>query len=174
MAAVEILGGNGLEFALNDLGIKYKKTYSKKCNPKKKYDPHYEVYEISQQDVKRLDEIFEWPDNYGWWRYAKGSNMGTPFDFFTVNGKELIAWDGRKREDLRDDWADEPDEEKAAYHYSFKEYEETQYPHKYSTLTEYMCDELGASTERNVCALAVDLARANGMTMAKLFEIYEG
>lgn len=174
MAVVEILGGDGLEFALKDLGVKYKKTYSKKLNPKKKYDPHYEVYEISRQDMKKLDEIFEWPDSYGWWRYAKGSNMGTPFSFFTVNGKELIAWDGYKREDLRDDWADEPDEEKAAYHYSFKEYEETQYPHKYSTLTEYMCDELGASTERNVCALAVDLARANGLKMSELFQIYEG
>lgn len=172
MAVVEILGDN-MEPMFKDLGINYKKTYNKKRNPKKKYDSHYEVYEISQNDMKRLEEVVEWPDG-PWWRWAKGSNMGTPFSFFTVNGKELIAWDGYKREDLRDDWADEPDEEKAAYHYSFKEYEETQYPHKYSTLTEYMCEELGASTEKNVCALAVDLARANGMTMAKLFEIYEG
>ena len=172
MAVVEILGDN-MEPMFKDLGINYKKTYNKKRNPKKKYDPHYEVYEISQNDMKRLEEVVEWPDGL-WWRWAKGSNMGTPFSFFMVNGKELIAWDGYKREDLRDDWADEPDEEKAAYHYSFKEYEETRYPHKYDTLTEYMCEELCASTERNVCALAVDLARANGMTMAKLFETYEG
>lgn len=172
MAVIEILGDK-MEPAFKELGIKYRKTYNKTLNPKKNYDPHYEVYEISQQDMKRLGEIIEWPDG-PWWRWAKGSNMGTPFSFFTVNGKELIAWDGYKREDLRDDWADEPNEEKAAYHYSFKEYEETQCPHKYSTLTEYMCHELGASTEKNVCALAVDLARANGMTMAKLFETYEG
>lgn len=172
MAIVEILGGNGIEFALKAIGIEYKKTYSKKLNPKKKYDAHYEVYEISKDDMKRLDNIFDWPDNYGWWRWAKGSNMGTPFDLFQVNGKELIAWGGRKREDLRDDWADEPDEEKAAYHYSFKEYEETQYPYVYENLSSYMCNELGASTEKNVCALAVDLARANGMTMAQLFKTY--
>ena len=92
----------------------------------------------------------------------------------TVNGKELIAWGGPKRDDLRDDWDAEPDEEKAAYHYSFKEYEETNYPYKYETLTEYMCDEIGASMESNVCALAVDLARANGLTMSRLFELYEG
>lgn len=174
MAVVEILGGDGIEFALNNLGIKYKKTYSKKLNPKKKYDVHYEVYEISKDDMKRLDGIFDWPDNYGWWRWAKGSNMGTPCSFFTVNGKELIAWDGYKREDLRDDWEYESDKEKAAYHYSFKEYEETQYPHVYESLTSYMCNELGASTEKNVCALAVDLARANGLTMAQLFKTYEG
>lgn len=174
MAVVEILGGNGIEFALKDLGIKYNKTYSKKLNPKKKNDVHYEVYEISKDDMKRLDSIFDWPDNYGWWRWAKGSNMGTPFDIFTVNGKELIAWGGAKREDLILDWADESNEEKAAYHYSFKEYEETQYPYVYENLSSYMCNELGASTEKNVCALAVDLARANGMTMAQLFKTYEG
>ena len=172
MAVVEILGDK-MHKVFKKHGITYNKTYSKKCNPKKKYDPHYEVYEISQHDMKRLDEIFELPDG-SWWRWCKGSNMGTPFDFFTIHGRELIAWDGPKREDLRDDWADESDEEKAAYHYSFKEYEDTNYPHRYETLTSYMCNELGASTEKNVCALAVDLARANGMTMAQLFEVYEG
>ena len=173
MAVIEILGDK-MESVFKELDIKYKKTYSKTLNPKKNYDPHYEVYEIAQRDMKRLGGIIEWPDDCGWWRYAKGSNMGTPFSFFMVNGKELIAWDGYHREDLRDDWADEPDEEKAAYHYSFKEYEEARYPHKYDTLTEYMREELGAFTESNVCALAVGLARANGMTMAKLFETYEG
>lgn len=166
--AVEILGGNGLHRAFKELGIKATRTYRR--NEK----PHYEVWELSKDDLKKLEYTVEWKDEWGWWRFAKGSNMGTPFDFFKVNGKELIAWDGPKREDLRDDWADEPDEEKAAYHYSFKEYENTQYPHEYDNLLTYMGEELGASVERNVCALAVDLARANGMTMAKLFEIYEG
>lgn len=174
MATIEILGGGGLSSTLKKLGIEYKKTYYKKVDHKKKYDPHYEVYEISKQDMKRMEDMGEWPENYGWWRWAKGSNMGTPFSFFTINGKELIAWDGYKREDLRDDWYDEPDEEKAAYHYSFKEYEEVQYPRVYDNLSTYFCEELGASTERNVCALAVDLAKANGMTMAQLFKTYEG
>jgi hypothetical protein len=172
MAVVEILGDK-MHKVFKEYKIEYKRTYNKRCNPKRNYDPHYEVYEISQNDLKKLEEVFELP--YGaWWRYARGCNLGTPFDFFTVNGKELIAWGGRKRDDLRDDWDEEPDEEKAAYHYSFKEYEETNYPYKYETLTEYMCEEIGASMESNVCALAVDLARANGLTMAKLFELYEG
>lgn len=164
----EILGGNGLHKAFKELGIKATRTY------RGSEEPHYEVWELSKDDLKKLEYDVEWKDEWGWWRWCKGSNMGTPFSFFSINGKELIAWDGRKREDLRDDWDNEPQEEKAAYHYSFKEYEETMYPHKYETLTKYMCYELGASTEKNVCALAVDLARANGLTMAKLFEIYEG
>jgi hypothetical protein len=100
--------------------------------------------------------------------------MGTPFDFFTVNGKELIAWDGCKREDLVLEWAEISFEEKAKYNHSIRKYEEEVYPRTYKSLLTYMCDEVGASVERNVCALAVDLARANGMTMAKLFETYEG
>jgi hypothetical protein len=166
--AVEILGGSGLHRAFKELGIKAIRTY------RRSEKPHYEVWELSKDDLKKLEYTDEWKDEWGWWRFAKGSNMGTPFDFFQVNHKELIAWDGPMREDLRHDWEDESDEEKAAYHYSFKAYQEEHYPHSYGSLLEYMGNELGASVADNVCALAVDLARANGITMAKLFEIYEG
>lgn len=167
--AVEILGGNGLYKAFRDLGIKATRTY------KGSEKPHYEVWELSKDDLKKLEYEVEWKDEWGWYRYAKGSNMGTPFDLFVVNGKELIAWENQyKRDDLRDDWEDESDDEKAAYHYSFKEYVATHCPSEYGTLTEYIAEELHASNGTNVCAVAVDLARANGLTMAKLFELYEG
>lgn len=172
MAVVEILG-NKMHKVFKEHDIEYTRTYSKKCNPNKDYDPHYEVYEISQNDLRKLEEIFELPHG-AWWRYAKGCNLGTPFDLFSINGKELIAWGGPRRDDLRDMWDRESNEEKEAYNYSFHKYEEDTMPYKYETLTEYMCDEIGASMESNVCALAVDLARANGLTMAKLFELYEG
>lgn len=165
----EILGGGALYKAFRELGIEAKRTY------KGSDKPYYQVWELSKDDLKRLEYVEEWKDEWGWWRYAKGSNMGTPFDFFTVNGKELIAWeDSYRRQDLMDEWEDESDDEKAAYHYSFREYEKAMHSNNYDKLTTYMCDELGCSAERNVCALAVDLARANGMTMAKLFETYEG
>ena len=164
----EILGGNGLHRAFKELGIKATRTY------RGSEKPHYEVWELSKDDLKKLEYIEEWKDEWGWWRYAKGSNMGTPFDFFTVNGKELIAWSGYKREDLILEWAEMSFEDKAKYNHSIRKYEEDVYPCTYKNLLTYMCDELGASVERNVCALAVDLARANGMTMAKLFEVYEG
>ena len=164
----EILGGNGLHRAFKELGIKATRTY------RRSEKPHYEVWELSKDDVKKIEYLAEWKDDWGWWRYAKGSNMGTPFSFFTVNGKELIAWDGYKREDLVLEWAEMPFEEKAEYNHSIRKYEEEMYPRVYDNLLTYMAEEVGASVERNVCALAVDLARANGMTMAKLFEVYEG
>ena len=165
----EILGGNGLNKAFKELGIKATRTY------RGSEKPHYEVWELSKDDAKKLEYTSEWKDEWGWYRYVKGSNMGTPCDFFTVNGKELIAWENQyKRMDLRVDWDDEPDSEKEAYHYSFKEYVAAHCPNEYNTLTEYIAEELHASNETNVCALAVDLARANGMTMAQLFKTYEG
>lgn len=165
----EILGGGALYKAFRELGIEATRTY------KGKEKPHYQVWELSKDDLKKLECIDDWNDEWGWWRFAKGSNQGTPFDFFTVNGRELIAWEDSYRDkDLLDSWEDMPYEEREEYHYSFREYKKTMRSHTYDNLTTYMCDELGASQPRNVCALAVDLARANGMTMAKLFEVYEG
>lgn len=38
----------------------------------------------------------------------------------------------------------------------------------------YLCDEIGASTERNVCACTIDLAQQNNLTLAELFKKYLG
>lgn len=165
----EIFGGGGLENAFEALGIDAKMTY------KGSREPYYEVWELNKKDLRVLEEVLEWPDEWGFWRHAKGSNMGTAADIFMVNGHELIAWEGYKREDLRDEWDNNTsDEEKAECHYRFKEFEDIYMPHEYNSLLEYMCHEIGASTETNVCALAVDLARTNGLSMGKLFEVYEG
>lgn len=44
----------------------------------------------------------------------------------------------------------------------------------YDTLSDYMKDELGVTDDNDVCDYAAGLARANGMTMSKLFRFYEG
>lgn len=44
----------------------------------------------------------------------------------------------------------------------------------YDTLSDYMKDELGVTDDSDVCDYAAGLARANGMTMSKLFRFYEG
>lgn len=164
----EILAGGGIHNAFKELGIKAKRTY------KGKNEPYYEVWELDKKDMKILEEVLEWPDSWGWWRFAKGSNMGTACSFFNVNGTELIAWDGAERDSLLDAWYEQPAEEKAAYHGSFKEYEKSIMPRDYDSLLSYMYNEIGAVMVTNVCALAVDLARANGCTVAKLFQVYEG
>ena len=44
----------------------------------------------------------------------------------------------------------------------------------YDTLSDYMKDELGVTDDSDVCDYAAGGARANGMTMSKLFRFYEG
>ena len=134
----EILAGGGIHKAFKSLGINAKRTY------KSSHEPYYEVWELDKKSLRDLEEAYEWPDEFGWYGYAKGSNMGTAASFFTVNGEFLIGWD------TNDD-------------------NET-----YDTLLDYLYDGLGARTAPQICALAVDLARANGKTLAGLFKMYEG
>lgn len=48
----------------------------------------------------------------------------------------------------------------------------TQY--RYKDLLTYLCDCLGVSTPKNVCACAVDLAKYNNMSLGELFSKYQG
>jgi len=45
---------------------------------------------------------------------------------------------------------------------------------RFDNLLSYFSEEWGVSTEKNICALAVDLAKMNEMTMSELFEKYVG
>jgi hypothetical protein len=134
----EILAGNGIQTAFKELGIKAKRTY------KSSHEPFYEVWELDKKDIKVLEDTSEWLDSWGWWRSAKGSNLGTAADFLTINGQFMIGWESREGKDT------------------------------YDTLLDYFRHGIGAGMESNIIALAVDLARANGKTVAKLFQTYEG
>lgn len=44
---------------------------------------------------------------------------------------------------------------------------------KYQSLSEYLCEFIGASTPHNVVSCAMDLAKFNYLTMGELFKKYE-
>lgn len=134
----EIFGGNGLHRAFKALHIDAKRTY------KSAHEPYYEVWELGHKDLKLLEEVEEWQDNWGWWRSARGSNMGSAANFFTINGQFMIGWETQDGNDT------------------------------YDSLMDYFHKGLSVGMESNICALAVDLARVNGMSMAKLFNVFEG
>lgn len=120
----------------------------------------YEVHSISDELFEAMcdmsDEEFEQlAGEDAWWRSADGSNMDAPDTKVFINGNEMLGWAGEPWEDEEDDEEDE-----------FEIYA--------SSLTNYLCDVVGASQPRNVCALAVDLAKYNNMTMGELFTKYEG
>ena len=112
----------------------------------------YEVWELSDELFDKMcdmaeEEFSELANDYAWWVSSKGSSLCIPDKEFTVNGKYLLAWDSPI-------------------------YENNMY--EYHNLSEYLYDCIGYSQPRNVCALAIDLAKYNNMTMAELFEKYEG
>lgn len=110
----------------------------------------YEVWKVSDSLFKRMcdmseEEFVELAGEDAWWRSAKGSNLGFPDTKFKVNGEMLLGWNR---------W----DKKRK----------------KYEDLSDYLCSCVGASTGKNVCACAVDLAKYNNMSMAELFKKYEG
>lgn len=157
------------------LGINPKETFSGSIG----YWPDFKVWEVSDSELTELcdmtDEQFErWSEDDAWWRYAEGSNMGIADTAFEVNGFPIIAWRNQYRiYDLLKEWDDLSQTERAEYS-GFNDYCDTWLTKEYKDILEYFCDEFGASTERNVCALAKDLARYNNITMAELFRKYGG
>lgn len=159
---IEILGAE-LDKAFEELNINAKKTYEIQNKPWD-YCEDYQVWELLEEDFDKICKIEDkdWKDEWGWWRFAEGSNLGYVNARYNINHHYLQAWDGTSTQDfLKENKHCKP--------------EDRYFPErKYKSLLQYMCNEMGASAERNVCALAVDLAMQNGITMAELFRKYQG
>lgn len=124
----------------------------------------YGVCEVTEEEFKILCDDGEtdvtWQD--GGWRYNEGSNQGIPNNKVIINNKEIIAW--------YDDSSDfDSEEEKQEY---LKEYG-TIPLEQYRDLLTYLCDEMGCSQPRNVCALTKDLAKYNNIKLSELFRKYQ-
>lgn len=156
----EIIGGK-LELAFRELGITALKTYEGNTN----LDDKTQVWELDDTSFEKLCQIndSDWKDEWGWWRSADGSNVRNPLSRFNINKHYIKAWDGGERLDELKEVngnTSHPD-------YCYQD-------RKYKDLLEYFCDEIGASQPRNVCALAVDLARINNIKLSELFSKYQG
>lgn len=156
----EILG-NQLEEAFKALGIIGKKTYTTIL----KYGIEYSIYQLEDDQYEKLcdtpDEL--WLDDYGFWRGANGCNLSQDeVDTFEINKQPIIAFLGSFREDLEIENASLPEEDR------------WEREKEYGTLLEYLCDEIGASQERNIIAIAIDLAKMNDMSVSELFTKYQG
>lgn len=109
-----------------------------------------EVWELDQEDFRKIDdmpleEIVKLLDlDYCWWS-AGGCILGEPDSIIKINGHSVQAWMGKIAKRK-----------------------------KYPNLLTYFCDALGASQPQNICALAVDMAKYNKMSMAELFKELQG
>lgn len=165
----EILGNNLEQFFNN--GIIGHRTYN---------GDEYEVWEVSNEVFDAIcdmseERFVELAGEDAWWRNANGSNQGVPNNRYIINGKEIIAWDGYVRCEYYNDYCVDCEERiDGVCEASDEDVESCWGERKYDTLSDYLCDEIGASQPKNVCALAVDLAKYNGITMGELFAKYEG
>ena len=173
----EILGNHLMNFfaEMNMLNEGYKKDSMRTYKGRR-----YEVYSISDELFDAMcnmseKKFIELAGEDAWWRSAEGSNQGIPNNKYIINGKEIVAWDSYKRCEYYNEYCrdceDRMDEMCKA---SDEDIESCCGERKYDTLSYYLCDEIGASQPINVCALAVDLAKYNGITMGELFTKYEG
>ena len=141
------------------LGNNLEQFFNTEINGERTYKgDRYEVWEVSDEVFNAMcdmseEKFVELAGEDAWWRSAEGSVLGVPDTTVHINGHEMLAWADESWED------DEEDDEFEIYA---------------DCLTSYLGDVLGASQPRNVCALAVDLARYNNMTMGELFAKYEG
>lgn len=171
---IEIIGEN-LQTFMENMHINATLTYSGNIG----YWEKFEVWEVDNNEFNRLceltDEQFEQcASDDAWWRQSDGSVMGTPCYDFVINGNPIVAWTNEGRlDDLHDELEELSSEEKEEYK-DVDDYCDTWMTTEYKDILDYFCDELGASTGRNVCALATDLAKYNNMTLAELFRKYGG
>ena len=130
----------------------------------------YEVWEVSDELFIQIcdmseEKFVELAGEDAWWRQSDGSNLGVPGATYTIKGHYLRVWELRDRLE----WCGncECDDEESCV-------ECIDYSREFSSLTEYLCNEVGASTEKNVCSCTTDLAKYNNMTISELFNKFEG
>ena len=134
----EILGGGPLYKVFRELDIDATRTY------KGKEKPHYQVWELSKDDLKKLEYNVEWNDEWGWFCHSNGEHRGTAYDFLTINDIGVIAWQEGCEKD------------------------------KFDCLTDYFKECLGVVDVEQMAAYSVYLAKTNGWTLSKMWQLLEG
>ena len=106
--------------------------------------PHYEVWELSKDDAKTLEYVTNWQDDWGWFHYSNGEHRGTACDFLTIRNQFVIGWAAQNNNDT------------------------------FECLTDYFINGLGVTDVSTMCAYSMYIAKTNGWTLSKTWEILEG
>ena len=139
---MEIYAGHMKRF-FKKSGIKAQCTYENDAGYQK------EVWEVDDDAFEKMcqmteEEFSALAGNDAWWRSATGCNLGIPDTKYVINGHEVLAWDVRGKDGFTSG-------------------------NSYLSFLDYVCNHIGASQPRNVCAVAVSMAKHNSMTMGELF-----
>lgn len=115
----------------------------------------YEVWEVPDklfEDISNMSEedFVKFAGEDAWWRSSNGSVLySLDKGEITINNQKMIGW-------IRKPWDGEISKDI-----------------NYQSLTEYLCEFIGASMPRSVVACAIDLAKFNHLTIGELFKKYE-
>lgn len=142
----------------------------------------FNVFEVSREEFFKMcdgyrdeydfkiegDESPCWKDSWGWWRYAQGCNLDgvEPTIYADINGNLLKVWYSR---DAMSDFIADWDEDNEPVENLIEDWIADH--SKYKDIFEYCSDMWGISTERNITAVAVGLAKLNNMSLSTLFSL---
>ena len=174
---VEILAGDKFANAVYSLKLASAKCVYYYQPPKDSQRENYQVWLWSEDDFDKICSVKDdyWKEDWGWWRYAKGSNLGYADQEYVVNNEKLIAWDGSNRSSWLEECKENcSDHKRGLCDGAEKDFEQCFGSRVYPDIISYLLSEIGASTEKNVCACTVDLARQNNLTLAEFFKKYLG
>ena len=145
----EILGNNLEQFF-------FVLDYSKECVVARTYkSDRYEVWSMPDKVFDIISDMSEekfvkFAGEDAWWRSSNGSVLySLDKGEVTINNQKMIGW-------IRKPWDEEISKDI-----------------NYQSLSDYLCEFIGASTPHNVVACAMDLAKFNHLTMGRLFTKYE-
>lgn len=141
---IEVLAGIGFANAVKVFNLQANRTFS---------NGTYEVWEVDEQDLQRIEQIPEtnWSSDFGWYRCGNSCFENTLPMIFIVNGKMMFGFDGET---------------------TLEESDNNVKSREYENLTAYLKHELGCSKVTNIACVCADIATKNMMTMANLFEEY--
>lgn len=154
-------------------------------------DKDYCVWELSNEDYKKLDSYYDeydyfeeglnpniWDKEWGWWRWCSGSNINEDpvHDFIVKGNKVKLHYYTFNLLDFIKDSLEDFKEENGNPSKELKEkltYEATQefFAREYKDFLDYCISQYGASTEKNVCAISVESAKLNNVTMAEFWKM---
>ena len=179
---IEFIGSKEILNFAKEEGFKTVQMTFEDSNPKQNREC-FNVFEISEEEFQKMcnyedgnsihvvgEEHPVWKESWGWWRYSKGCNLENkePTMVGKINNNVLTIWynENKMYDDVECYYVGEDDEANEEY------YDRWALDHsEYIDLFDYCIEMWGCSTERNVTAIAVGLAKLNNMSLSDLFKL---
>jgi len=124
----------------------------------------------------KKEQVSQYPEE-AWidtgWRYSKGCILGSTDYPLVVNGQKMNGFEPHNLEDYEEMLKEEQERIKDETGKDVDIGDIDLPVNEYSHLLQYLCDEVRVSTETNVTACCVSLARGNNLTLGQLFEKYQ-